>query len=59
MMDENVHFYNHTAELVNHLVRNGKPYQLQVYPMERHGLRHLESSEHYELTLLNFLQSNL
>lgn len=29
MIDENVHFA-HTSQLVNALVRAGKPYQLQV-----------------------------
>ena len=29
-MDENVHFYQHTAQLLSALVRHGKPYQLQV-----------------------------
>lgn len=59
LMDENVHFAHHTSQLVTQLVRFGKPYDLKVYPCERHGLRHLESSEHYETTLLNFLQDNL
>lgn len=59
MMDENVHYYNHTAELIHNLVRYGKPYQLQLYPNERHSLRHLDASEHYEMTLLNFLKNNL
>ena len=29
-MDENVHFYQHTSQLISHLIRLGKPYQLQV-----------------------------
>ena len=29
-MDENVHFMQHTAQLINMLVKHGKPYQLQV-----------------------------
>lgn len=29
-MDENVHFMQHTAQLVNLMVKHGKPYQLQV-----------------------------
>lgn len=56
--DENVHFV-HTAELLNYLVRAGKPYQLQLYPNERHSLRKLEASEHYETTFLSFLQRKL
>ena len=59
LMDENVHFYQHTAQLLSALVRHGKPYQLQIYPGERHSLRRLEASEQYETTLLHFLQSNL
>ena len=31
----------------------------QVYPGERHSLRHFEASEHYETTLLSFLKMNL
>ena len=29
-MDENVHFMQHTAALINSLVKHGKPYNLQV-----------------------------
>lgn len=58
LMDENVHF-THTTSLVQALVKAGKPYRLQVYPQERHSLRHLATSEHYETTLLSFLQDNL
>jgi len=59
IMDENVHFYQHTSQLISHLIRLGKPYQLQIFPTERHSLRHMEASDHYETTLLSFLQSNL
>lgn len=31
----------------------------QVYPNERHSIRCPESGEHYEITLLHFLQQNL
>ena len=31
-MDENVHFMQHTAQLINLLIKHGKPYQLQVRP---------------------------
>jgi len=56
--DENVHFL-HSAELINCLIRAGKPYQLLLYPNERHSLRRLEASEHYETGLLSFLQQRL
>ncbi|KAK4882354.1 hypothetical protein RN001_005673 [Aquatica leii] len=58
LIDENVHFY-HTSQLVNSMIKAGKPYQLQIYPNERHSLRHLDASKHYETTLLSFLQNNL
>ncbi|CAN9500357.1 unnamed protein product [Ophioblennius macclurei] len=57
-LDENVHFF-HTNFLVSQLIRAGKPYNLQVYPNERHSIRCPESGEHYEITLLHFLQENL
>ncbi|PSN50155.1 Dipeptidyl peptidase 8 [Blattella germanica] len=58
LIDENVHFF-HTSQLVAAMVKAGKPYQLQVYPNERHSLRHLDASKHYETTLLSFLQNHL
>lgn len=58
LLDENVHFI-HTSSLISQLVRRGKPYQLQVYPTERHSLRSLDASKHYETMLLSFLQKNL
>ncbi|XP_014215417.1 dipeptidyl peptidase 9 isoform X1 [Copidosoma floridanum] len=58
LIDENVHFY-HTSQLINALVKTGKPYQLQVYPNERHSLRSLDASKHYETTMLSFLQNHL
>ncbi|XP_013399764.1 dipeptidyl peptidase 9 isoform X1 [Lingula anatina] len=57
-IDENVHFY-HTTMLINALVKACKPYQLQVYPNERHGIRNPEASEHYETLVLSFLQQHL
>jgi hypothetical protein len=32
---------------------------LQIYPNERHSIRCRESGEHYEVTLLHFLQEHL
>ncbi|CAH1154679.1 unnamed protein product [Phaedon cochleariae] len=58
LIDENVHFY-HTSQLINGIIKAGKPYQLQIYPNERHSLRHLDASKHYETTLLSFLQNHL
>eukprot|EP00062_Callorhinchus_milii_P002215 gi/632938187/ref/XP_007904081.1/ PREDICTED: dipeptidyl peptidase 8 isoform X1 [Callorhinchus milii] len=57
-LDENVHFA-HTTLFLSFLVRAGKPYDLQMYPQERHSIRVPESAEHYELYLLHYLQENL
>lgn len=57
-LDENVHFF-HTNFLVSQLIRAGKPYNLQVYPNERHSIKCPESGEHYEVTMLHFLQEHL
>ena len=58
-MDENVHFMQHSAQLINLLIKHGKPYQMQIYPGERHSLRHPDSNEHYLTSLLSFLKKNL
>ncbi|XP_077463091.1 dipeptidyl peptidase 9-like [Stigmatopora argus] len=57
-LDKNVHFF-HTNFLVSQLIRMGKPYNLQVYPNERHNIKCSKSAEHYAITLLHFLQENL
>ncbi|RUS69633.1 hypothetical protein EGW08_022607 [Elysia chlorotica] len=58
LKDENVHFH-HSSALINQLVRCCKPYQLQTYPNERHGIRDNEANEHYKTTVLKFLQDYL
>ena len=34
-------------------------FKFQIYPGERHSLRHFDASEHFETTLLSFLKDNL
>ncbi|CAK8694929.1 dipeptidyl peptidase 9-like [Clavelina lepadiformis] len=58
LIDENVHFV-HTAHLVNAFVKHCKPYQLQIYPGERHGIRSPDSNEHFEVVVISFLQQYL
>ena len=41
MIDENVHF-RHTARLINALIRAHKPYDLLLFPDERHMPRKIE-----------------
>ena len=43
--DENVHFC-HTSMLIEKLVQNMKPYLLQVYPGDRHGISNPASNFH-------------
>ena len=38
VMDENVHL-KHTLKLISRLEEIGRPYDLQLYPGERHGIR--------------------
>ncbi|ORX99162.1 alpha/beta-hydrolase [Basidiobolus meristosporus CBS 931.73] len=58
LIDENVHF-THTEMLVNALIRANKPHQLQVYPYERHGLRHPSSTEHFDTLMFYWLRNYL
>ena len=58
LLDENVHVCN-TFELIQKLIELGKPYQLQVFPNERHGVRQLESAKYQELTCLRFFLEHL
>lgn len=58
LIDENVHF-QHTAGLINSLIKAGKPYHLQIYPNDRHAVRNSEAAEHLDATVLDFLQKNL
>ena len=58
MIDENVHF-RHTARLINALIRAGKPYELLLFPDERHMPRRLEDRVHMEEQILEFVARNL
>ncbi len=58
MIDENVHF-RHTARLINALIRAGKPYELLLFPDERHMPRRLEDRVHMEDQILEFVARNL
>lgn len=58
MIDENVHFV-HTRKFIDSLIKEGKPYRLQIYPNERHGIRSPDSSVHCDLNLYSFLENYL
>ncbi|VDM95738.1 unnamed protein product [Thelazia callipaeda] len=54
LIDENVHF-SHTERLVEALIAAGKPYRLQIFPSERHGIRSVEANEFHDASMLSFL----
>ena len=58
MDDDNV-FFQHTKLLIQKLVKHGKPYSLNVYPSEKHGIRTVKAFEHYEKNLLYIYEKNL
>ncbi|XP_047179553.1 dipeptidyl aminopeptidase 4 [Vigna umbellata] len=58
MIDENVHF-RHTARLINALVAAGKPYELIVFPDERHMPRRHSDRVYMEGRMWDFIQRNL
>jgi len=57
-IDENVHFCN-TAKLIDALIEKGKPYQIQIFPSERHGVRSSIASLHWEMAFFSFLKNYL
>ncbi|KAI3458008.1 hypothetical protein Pfo_014671 [Paulownia fortunei] len=58
MIDENVHF-RHTARLVNALVAAGKPYELLIFPDERHMPRRLRDRIYMEERIWDFIERSL
>ncbi|XP_015934351.1 uncharacterized protein LOC107460501 [Arachis duranensis] len=58
MIDENVHF-RHTARLVNALVAAGKPYELIIFPDERHMPRRHRDRVYMEERIWDFIERSL
>ncbi|KAE8676180.1 calcineurin B-like protein 7-like isoform X1 [Hibiscus syriacus] len=58
MIDENVHFRN-TARLVNALVAAGKPYELLIFPDERHMPRRHRDRIYMEERIWEFIERSL
>ncbi|CAI0541471.1 unnamed protein product [Linum tenue] len=55
MIDENVHF-RHTARLVNGLIEAGKPYELLIFPDERHMPRRHKDRVYMENRIWEFME---
>ena len=58
LIDENVHF-RHTARLINALIAARKPYELLLFPDERHMPRKLEDRVYMEERICKFFVENL
>lgn len=58
LIDENVHF-RHTARLVNALIAARKPYDLLLFPDERHMPRKLADRVFMEERIRDFFTHNL
>ncbi|XP_063675006.1 dipeptidyl peptidase 8-like [Bolinopsis microptera] len=58
LMDENVHF-THTTTLISEMISAGKPYDLQVYPEERHGIGRGNAPAHCDTTIAVYLNNHL
>lgn len=58
LMDENVHF-QHTADLIDALVAENKPFDLLVYPGERHGYRSPAAKRYALRRVASYFADNL
>ena len=58
MLDENVHF-RHTARLIVALTEANKPYELLLYPSERHMPRGEKDRRNMEERIVEFFQANV
>merc|ERR1712039_906899 len=58
LIDENVHF-RHTARLITALINARKPYQLLLFPSERHSPRSPKDREYMEEQIWASIEKNL
>ncbi|PID87076.1 MAG: peptidase S9 [Chloroflexi bacterium] len=58
LIDENVHF-RHTARLINALIKARKPYDLLLFPNERHSPRRLADRIYLEERVRDYFNENL
>ncbi|KQJ94456.1 uncharacterized protein LOC100822560 [Brachypodium distachyon] len=58
MIDENVHF-RHTARLINSLMAERKPYEILLFPDERHMPRQLDDRIYMEERIWDFVERSL
>jgi len=58
LMDENVHF-QHTAKLIDALVRADKDFDLLLFPGERHGYRNPQARRYIYRRVVDYFVANL
>ncbi len=58
MLDENVHF-RHTARFVDALIKANKPYEILLYPSERHMPRGERDRRNMEERIVEFFKASL
>ena len=58
LLDENVHF-RHTARFIKALTRHKRPYELLLFPDERHSPRSQEERAYMEERIFTFLEKAL
>jgi dipeptidyl-peptidase-4 len=58
MMDDNVHMQN-TTQLIYELQRYDKPFELMLYPTQRHGVTNPYQVKHLYSTMTDFILRNL
>ena len=58
MADDNVH-YQHSIELINALIREGKQFDTLYYPNRNHGIYGNNATRHLFTKLTNFILENL
>ncbi|GBG31615.1 Dipeptidyl peptidase 9 [Hondaea fermentalgiana] len=58
LIDENVHF-RHTARLINALIAEAKPYDLLLFPDERHSPRRLQDRIYMEKRMKEYFDEHL
>ena len=56
--DDNVHPQNAFA-FIDELIEAKKTYELQIYPMRKHGIEDLAGRKHLFTTMLDFWKRNL
>ena len=56
--DDNVHPQNELA-FMNALIAAGKPYQVVVYPMRKHGFLDTPAKIHRDKAMISFWKDNL